>query len=91
MLRDSMLPKNVYKQTRYAAKTAGKKPAILWCKLWHEKTTEITMISVVVYNLYIKDAARSIQNQNPAQRSAEVVNEAQSARAVLILRGGATE
>ena len=51
-----MLPKNVYKQTRYAAKTAGKKPAILWCKLWHKKTTEITMISVVVYNLYIKDA-----------------------------------
>ena len=31
------------------------------------------------------------QNRSPAQRSAEVVDEARSDRAVLILKGGATE
>ena len=31
------------------------------------------------------------QNQNPAQRKAEVVDEAGSVRAVLILKGGATK
>ena len=61
---------------------------------WKRQETSLALQAKEVslmYKLSTKDAARSIQNQNPAQRSAEVVNEAQSARAVLILRGGATE
>ena len=61
---------------------------------WKRQETSLALQAKEVslmYKLSTKDAARSIQNQNPAQRSAEVVNEAQSARAVLILSGGATE